>query len=301
MGDDPSGSSDKSLVLNAFALSNRDFYEVDDTVPLIVFVRGHKALLPAMRKGALTEIEAAVKRGRKHVIFDFSALKSLGSEWNWILVQLGRAVEALSKRVAVTNVTPALMAYLKSQGLDSVALTGPNIAAVCKQLGVGGYSDEKSTVKVEMINPFLASLVQVFEAQLRIKPVSGSVYVRKPEAGALGDYCGVIEVHSPNLRGLVVFSFPAETIGRFVEAVHGVAGIKSLDAIKDSIGEITNIAFTRGKNELNSRGYGIFGALPSTLQREELSKAFPGYNGPSITVPFESPIGPFFAEIRLAA
>ncbi len=298
--DSNSARPEKSLVLNAFLESTRDFLEIDGSRPMVVFVRGHKALLPAMRAEVFEEIEGVASGEDKHIVFDFSELAALGVEWNWVLAQLAAVQRARGKKVAVTNASPALKKYLIAQGLDSALLIGENISVVCRSLGLEGACEAKKSVSVDLINPFLGSLIQVFEAQISRKPIAGTAYVREPGSQAMGDLCGVIEVNSPNLQGLVVFSFPKATIRNFVSAVHGAEDAGNPLFLKDSIGEITNIAFTRGKTELNAQGFGIKGALPSTFEREKLNESFPAYLGPSITVPFTSDLGDFFAEIRLA-
>ncbi|RZA04722.1 MAG: hypothetical protein EOP11_14445, partial [Proteobacteria bacterium] len=122
-----------------------------------------------------------------------------------------------------------------------------------------------------------------------------------PNALLSGDISGLIALDCGSFRAVVVFAFPKATIFNLVGKLIGTPPIEITSMVRGSVGEITNVAFTRGKKTLNEMGYGIKSAVPKVVETQELPPEYWQYSGPGVKIPFNTACGAYYAEIRLAA
>lgn len=116
-------------------------------------------------------------------------------------------------------------------------------------------------MRVEFINPFIASLLNVLNTMAQIKLVPGKPKLKKDEI-ARGDVSGLIGMVSTQAKGSFSISFD-ETLALTI--MENMLGEKSshidLEVI-DMVGEITNMVTGGAKRLLSDKGFNFDMATP---------------------------------------
>ncbi len=116
-------------------------------------------------------------------------------------------------------------------------------------------------MRVEFINPFIASLLNVLNTMAQIKLVPGKPKLKKDEI-ARGDVSGLIGMVSDQAKGSFSISFD-ETLALTI--MENMLGEKSshIDAeVIDMVGEITNMVTGGAKRLLADKGFNFDMATP---------------------------------------
>lgn len=149
-----------------------------------------------------------------------------------------------------------------------------------------------------IINPFVASTVNVIKTMAFTEPVSGAPRV-KMDRLTWGDVTGIIGLAGEGMAGNMVLSFSAPSILGIVSKMLGEQFTELNKDVVDAVGELTNMISGGAKAELYEYGYRFHMATPmiivgKNVELSQLSKV------PIIQIPFTTPEGEFVCEANLA-
>ncbi|MFZ5833546.1 MAG: chemotaxis protein CheX [Planctomycetota bacterium] len=151
-------------------------------------------------------------------------------------------------------------------------------------------------MRVEIINPFIASLDNAFRTMLGCSVERGPICLvdsRKPKY----DVSGVIGL-SGNAVGTVVLSL-SEAVAVKAASVMLLCETSEInDDVVDAVGELTNMVAGAAKAELEE--YRLMVSLPSVITGRHHEVRFPS-NVTPICVPFNTSWGPLALEVGLAS
>lgn len=159
---------------------------------------------------------------------------------------------------------------------------------------------EKSTVDVNLINPFIKSVLNVFKTMVQSELKRTSLTL-KNNGKAFGEIFAIIGLAGAG-SGNVVLCFPADLAGKLVAQMLGcdVSTLNKMD-IKDGIGEIANMVAGSAKSEFSGTQYSFNISLPTVIEADTNSLEIDQKKDvPCIVVGFESKDGQkFFLEVSL--
>ncbi len=149
-------------------------------------------------------------------------------------------------------------------------------------------------MKVEYINPFLASMISVFDTVLGCAVTRGTPFLKH---GAQPEYeiSGVIGL-SGKAKGVVVLSLCREAALSATEAMLGERPPEINSDVTDAVGELANMVAGSAKAKLERLEMSV--SLPTVIVGKSHSIEFPKAIVP-ICIPFDSPWGPVAATIGL--
>jgi chemotaxis protein CheX len=116
-------------------------------------------------------------------------------------------------------------------------------------------------MKVEFINPFLASLINVLSTMAQTELTPGKPKVKKDEV-ARGDVSGLIGMVGPQTKGSFSISFDESLALTIMERMLGERPDEINEEVTDMVGEITNMVTGGAKNLLGEKGYDFEMATP---------------------------------------
>lgn len=149
-------------------------------------------------------------------------------------------------------------------------------------------------MKVEYVNPFLASTKNTFETMVQLKVTPGALQLKKQPFPTY-DVSGIIGL-SGDAVGSISISFPRVTALKVVSKFIGQE-IKIVGAeITDAVGELANIIAGSAKRDLVGMNLAI--SLPSVIIGRSHRLSGPS-DAQNIVVPFTSELGDFAVEISL--
>jgi chemotaxis protein CheX len=149
-------------------------------------------------------------------------------------------------------------------------------------------------MKAEHINPFLVSMISVFDTMLGCKLLRGNPYVKKvvqPEH----EVSGVIGL-SGKAKGVVVLSLCREAALSATEALLGERPLEIGGEVADAVGELTNIVAGNAKAKLEYLALSV--SLPTVVVGKWHTIEFPKSILP-ICIPFECVWGPVAVMVGL--
>jgi len=148
-------------------------------------------------------------------------------------------------------------------------------------------------VDVRYINPFIASVTDVFKTMLNT-----AVTIAKPQIKSLGqpsaDVSGIIG-YSGDAVGSVVLSFPAQVAMEVASRFCGCP-VKLADAdFSDAIGELANMVAGGAKSRFEGLKVAI--SLPNVIIGENhiVSRT----KTPQLVIPCQCQLGEFFVEVAM--
>ena len=150
-------------------------------------------------------------------------------------------------------------------------------------------------MKVEYINPFPGSTVDVFATMLKCKLVRGQPFI-KNGAQPQFDISGIIGLSGCAKGTVVTQPVPRDALC----ATEAMVGQKpaSIDAdVRDAVGELTNIIAGSAKAKLEDLNLSV--SLPSVITGKGHCIDFPKAVTP-VCIPFDCPWGAVAVEIGLA-
>ena len=149
-------------------------------------------------------------------------------------------------------------------------------------------------MRVEFINPFLASTRDVFQTMLGCEIQRGEVRVKDTRTPGL-EVSGMIGL-SGRVHGMVVVSFSRATSLKIAEVMLGET-FESIDAdVVDAVGEVTNMIAGGAKARLEK--YQLSIGLPTVICGKNHIINFPSNSVP-ISMPFDSPIGSVCVDVGI--
>ncbi|RJR19807.1 MAG: chemotaxis protein CheX [Nitrospiraceae bacterium] len=150
-------------------------------------------------------------------------------------------------------------------------------------------------MKVEFINPFLESILNVLNTMAKLEARPGKPAIKTSQI-AQGDVTGLMGMASLQAKGTLAITFTEPVILEITKRMLGeeLTGID--DTVTDMVGEITNMVTGGAKRILSEHGYRFDMAIPSVISGKNhvvhhKSKA------PIVVIPFNTQAGSFFIEI----
>ncbi|MCC6220868.1 MAG: chemotaxis protein CheX [Deltaproteobacteria bacterium] len=152
-------------------------------------------------------------------------------------------------------------------------------------------------MKVEYINPFLNSTIQVIQT-MAMTPVTAGPPGLKPDNLSFGDVSGILGLAGQGVCGAMVVSFEERAILPICSRMLYTEFTSVNEEIADAVGEMTNIISGGAKTDLARLDIKLDMATPITVlgknvQIRQLSKR------PVIQIPFETAEGKFVVEVSL--
>lgn len=147
---------------------------------------------------------------------------------------------------------------------------------------------------VKFINPFIQSVVRVFETMVHVKMKVGKPYL-KTDSPPTADVSGIIGF-SGDAAGAVVISFNNEVACRAASNFAGVAIDTAHPDFADAIGELANMVAGNAKKEFTDLNIKI--SLPSVV----IGKQFVVSNSkttPRVIIPCECELGNVNVEVAM--
>ncbi len=149
-------------------------------------------------------------------------------------------------------------------------------------------------MKVEYVNPFLASTKNTFETMMQTKIEAGPLQIKKQPFPTY-DVSGIIGI-SGGAVGSISISFPRVTALKVVSKFIGQE-IKIIGPeVTDAVGELANIIAGSAKRDLG--GLNIAISLPSVIIGKSHRLSGPS-DAQNLVVPFNCELGDFAVEISL--
>jgi len=151
-------------------------------------------------------------------------------------------------------------------------------------------------MKAELVNPFILATKNVIETMASLKISPGKPYLKK-EAVATGDVSSIVGMTGAK-NGSFSLSFEKVVMLQIVSNMFGEKMTVLNDEVAEAAGEIVNMVSGQARQELETAGYLIDGAIPSVVTGENHEIRHIS-EGPKIAVPFseESTGGHFTLEI----
>ncbi|MFH1081619.1 MAG: chemotaxis protein CheX [Pseudomonadota bacterium] len=147
---------------------------------------------------------------------------------------------------------------------------------------------------VKIINPFLEGTISVLKTMAMMEPVAGKPYLKRDNQ-AKGDVSGIIGF-TGSARGSLAISFSKAAILRIVTNMLGENYSDINGEIRDAVGEITNMISGVARKNLESQGLNIQAAIPTIVSGENHA-ILHILGGPSIIIPFQTEVGPFYVDV----
>lgn len=116
-------------------------------------------------------------------------------------------------------------------------------------------------MKVEFINPFLSSMLNVMSTMGNMELVPEKPKLKKSKV-AHGDVSGLIGMVSPEAKGSLSITFDAPLALATMKSMVGEAPDEVNDEITDLVGEITNMVAGGAKRILSDKGFDFDMATP---------------------------------------
>lgn len=113
-----------------------------------------------------------------------------------------------------------------------------------------------------------------------------------------GDVSGLISVVGQDVNGVLLLTFPKDTICAFLEKIYRKKIEAQSPSVKSGVGELTNVVFGVLKTNLNKQGYGLKMAIPSVILGDQHTVISIG-EGPHLMLPFATDKGNFSVMLGL--
>jgi chemotaxis protein CheX len=149
-----------------------------------------------------------------------------------------------------------------------------------------------ATMKVEFINPFVASTLNVFRTMFATELKRGQVFLRRPDQ-THGGLSGVIGL-SGLAQGTAAIILSEETAMKVTSRFLGMEVDSVNDDVVDCIGEVINMIAGGAKAQME--GYALSLSLPSIVRGKDHLIEFPS-NVTPICIPFSGDVGDLMLQI----
>lgn len=150
-------------------------------------------------------------------------------------------------------------------------------------------------MKVEFVNPFLSSLLNVLSTMAMMELTPSKPRVKKDEI-ARGDVSGLIGMVGPQTKGSFSVTFEESLALEIMSRMLGEKPAGINEEVTDMVGEITNMVTGGAKKLLGEKGYEFDMATPMVVAGKGHSIAHKS-DGPIVLMPFESDAGNAYIEI----
>jgi len=149
-------------------------------------------------------------------------------------------------------------------------------------------------MKVEFINPFLSSMLNVMTTMAKMELTPGKPKLKKDEI-ALGAVSGLIGMVSPATKGSLSITFDEPLALATMKGMVGEAPDEINEEIIDLVGEITNMVTGGAKRMLSEKGIEFDMATPIVVSGKDHTIHHKS-KGPVVIIPLSTDIGKAFIE-----
>lgn len=250
----------------------------------------HIEMPERLEKNFFSDELVDIPSGTREIIFDFTKCREINRAFYPLLHQFKTKIQKDEIELISTNLCSDLKTSLGSDGV----------------LRIFNFKDDKVAAKrpmrgidVEFITPFINATTEILKVQANIASVSGKPRVKQAGEKSVYDIIGIISLVSNAFDGSITLCFKQDVFLGICESMLGEKYDEIDDEIEDAAGELLNIIFGVAKAELNDKqSYTIQKAIPTIIRG-------PGVRikqtvGPTIILPFETPVGTFQIEIEAA-
>ncbi|MEO5969920.1 MAG: chemotaxis protein CheX [Bdellovibrionia bacterium] len=241
------------------------------------------------------EFRSILGEPHRNLIINMESVLEVSKTWLRRLVQLQVDLRGFNCKLQIILLNEILVKRIKDEGLERLLPISKSLRDALVDLNIVS----RKQLDVNFVNPFLHAIVHVLQIEAKIKAQPEGIRLKTRKGEFAGDISGVIGIISNSFRGMIVISFPTQTFLNVINKMLGENHTELNDEIESGAAELTNIVLGLAKNTLNDRGYGIKSALPSVVRGENHGFSQLG-SGPTIIVPFQTDVGPFYAEICLS-
>jgi len=149
-------------------------------------------------------------------------------------------------------------------------------------------------MKVEFINPFLSSMLNVMTTMAKMELTPGKPKLKKDEI-ALGAVSGLIGMVSPATKGSLSITFDEPLALATMKGMVGEAPDEINEEIIDLVGEITNMVTGGAKRMLSEKGIEFDMATPIVVSGKDHTIHHKS-KGPVVIIPLSTDVGKAFIE-----
>jgi len=149
-------------------------------------------------------------------------------------------------------------------------------------------------MKVEFINPFLSSMLNVMSTMAKMELTPEKPKLKKDEV-ALGDISGVIGMVSKTAKGSLSITFDTPLALATMKGMVGEGPDVINEEIIDLVGEITNMVTGGAKRLLSEKGFDFDMATPIVISGNNHTIHHKS-KGPVVIIPLKSEVGKAFIE-----
>ncbi|MBN1916564.1 MAG: chemotaxis protein CheX [Verrucomicrobia bacterium] len=151
-----------------------------------------------------------------------------------------------------------------------------------------------TVIKVDYINPFIHSMLNVLETMASTKARIGKPFLKTSDE-PISDISGSIGL-TGDAAGSVIVNFSKDLACQIVSKMLGENHAELDATVRDGVGEIANMVAGGAKGEMQAMNINFSIALPMVTIGRELTHSHP----PDVTcvvVPFTTDVGDFTIEI----
>jgi chemotaxis protein CheX len=141
-------------------------------------------------------------------------------------------------------------------------------------------------------------VIQTFSAMFGLKPVRGAHSFDK-ESEVRGDISGFVGLAQNRVEGVLVVSFPQETIFAMLSKMYQKPFTEVDKSVRSGVGELTNIVFGVMKTNMNKNGFELKMAIPNVVFGDHHSLMVSVKEGKSLSIPYDTEAGRFSVHLTI--
>ncbi|HHE46682.1 MAG TPA: chemotaxis protein CheX [Bacteroidetes bacterium] len=152
-------------------------------------------------------------------------------------------------------------------------------------------------MNVEVINPFINSVLETLEAMIGVTPDREAPYLKNSPRTQY-DVTGVIGFIEEDLHGSIALSFPSRTAINIYNLIKGKGVTKMTREVQDLVGELTNIVANNARKILTEAKLSFHISVPTlVIGRNHAIRH--QLNIPVVVVPFRIEDDSFMLEVSM--
>ncbi|MCJ8350869.1 chemotaxis protein CheX [Moritella sp.] len=150
-------------------------------------------------------------------------------------------------------------------------------------------------MRVEFINPFISSLLNVLSTMAQVELTPGKPRLKKDDK-AKGDISGIMGMMSTQAKGSFALTFDESLALAIMQNMLGEKPAKIDAEVIDMVGEITNMVTGGAKRILAEKGFDFDMSTPIVVSGKDHTITHKS-EGPKLLLPLTSPFGNASIEI----
>lgn len=211
------------------------------------------------------------------------------------LLTVTQQIKKSGRQVVSFNLDPELATQFKMAGIADALNVTDDLESFLKK-----NSQKKSTLDVQMINPFLEATLMTLEQTANVKcEAQKPQLIHLDEKSRTDDIsiAGIISLNTDQFTGSIALAFPESVFLKIYESMFDEKVEKINAEIEDAAGELLNIIYGSAKTKLNETcNFKLAPALPTILSGEKIQIRQTTFQK-VIVLPFKTAFGLFRVEI----